>query len=109
MKKKTMAATPAATQHAFASAAQTDSVQLIYASAFADAVKQLNASLTEGNSLSAQLRARATELNQLGDLVDTTLAASQAEPGEDDEAKEDPEKPTTEAAKDEDKSAAEAK
>ncbi len=69
----------------------------IYAAAFADATKQIQAGLESPKTLSGEIRARAAQLNELADLIDTTLAAAdqRADEGKeevtDDEGKENSE------------------
>ncbi len=48
----------------------------IYAAAFADASKQIQAGLESPKTLAGEIRARAAQLNELADLIDTTLAAA---------------------------------
>ncbi len=48
----------------------------IYTAAFADATKQIQVGLEAPKTLSGEIRARAAQLNELADLIDTTLAAS---------------------------------
>ncbi len=48
----------------------------VYAAAFADATKQIQAGLESPNTLAGEIRARAAQLNELADLIDTTLAAA---------------------------------
>jgi hypothetical protein len=82
-------------QQVFASATNvTDGSQLIYASAFADAARQLSASLAPASNLVNEIRARATELTQLADLIETTLTAEFPESMKKkmDEKKDEPEK-----------------
>ncbi len=49
--------------------------KVIYASAFEHAARQIEAALESGEKLSEMIRARALELVEFADLVDTTLAA----------------------------------
>lgn len=48
----------------------------VYAAAFADATKQIQAGLESSKTLAGEIRARAAQLNELADLIDTTLAAA---------------------------------
>ena len=54
-------------------------VHQIYASAFEDAISQINASLQPAGSIVTSIRARAAELSELADLIETTLAAKERE------------------------------
>ncbi len=70
-------------------------VPQIYASAFEDAVAQINAALAPGVSVVATLRTRAAELNEMADLIEVTLAAKTNEATEeDDEDKKTEESPS---------------
>lgn len=73
--------------------ADQTATQVLYAAAFADAVKQLTTELNFTNGLSATLREKAKQLSDLADLVDTTLQASEKKEEKPAEEKKEDDKP----------------